>query len=149
MRKELSGRQLVYEQAYWSEHHKLAQHVVEQNALAVKMEELSKENRYCKQELIPRYDDLLHRQGKEIQKMQQEARSSEAEVLEYKYRLRERTEKHEDTMRSVAALLREKDQAEDREPSAHRLPFRLQPARSCKKPRPGKCHLQGDGDKKE
>jgi hypothetical protein len=156
---DISRHQSAYEQAYLSERQKLLKVVTDYNALAIANERMAQDDKYCKQELLPRYDCLLYNKEQEMQRMRKEIRDSDNKLLEYETNRRAEEEERMIAVETMASLLETRDQ-KIRELEARvkelkivrQLPDRVQPPRASKGQRASKCgqnlSTQGHGGRK-
>ncbi|KAJ8110845.1 hypothetical protein OPT61_g6411 [Boeremia exigua] len=98
LRRRLAKHDSGYEQAYFSEQHKLLQLASAYNALAADNERLSQEVECYRQHQLPRHDLLLQGQAQEMQAVQQETRKTEEAA-----RMQQETRKTEESARMQLA----------------------------------------------
>ncbi|PSN58740.1 hypothetical protein BS50DRAFT_627075 [Corynespora cassiicola Philippines] len=142
---ELIRHQSNYEQAYLSERDKLAQNVAAYKALQMEKGRSDQEIRYCKEQLLPQYDDLVQQQKQEVQEVQEQLRDLEAKHLELGKEAYKEKQEHQGRVDTMAGML----QAQDRKieeletqirglSESHQLSRRLQPPRASKRQLHGK-----------
>ncbi|KAF2844469.1 hypothetical protein T440DRAFT_559605 [Plenodomus tracheiphilus IPT5] len=100
---DLRHHQSRYEQAYLSEQQKLQHSVAAYRTLELENERLAQENRYCRDQLLPGYDNVLCRQA-------QENKDYEAKILDLESKARGKDEEHRQTLDALEGQLRERDQ---------------------------------------
>lgn len=103
------------------------------------------EIRYCKEELIPQYDDLIQQQKQEVQEMQEQLRDLEVKHLELEKEAYKENQEYQGRVDTVTGMLQARDRKiEELETQlrglseSNQLSRRLQPPRASKRQPRGK-----------